>query len=137
MKINTLKEIEYSKFSEENGQLSIFQVGVEIPYEIKRIFTVLANNGDIRGNHAHKSCSQFLICLAGKIRLTCDDGMGNIETFLIDQKSKGILISPMIWASQEYLLNQSVLMVICDQPYNPDEYIRNYDYFISITKVQL
>jgi dTDP-4-dehydrorhamnose 3,5-epimerase-like enzyme len=136
MKINTLKKIEYSKFSEDNGQLSIFQVGVEIPYEIKRIFTVLANNGDIRGNHAHKSCSQLLICLAGKIRLTCDDGMGNIETFLLDQKSKGILISPRIWAFQEYLLNQSVLMVVCDQPYNPDEYIRNYDDFISIIKVQ-
>jgi dTDP-4-dehydrorhamnose 3,5-epimerase-like enzyme len=126
-----LKLIEYPNFPEENGQLSIFQTGDAIPYNIKIVFTVLANNGDVRGDHAHIECSQILICLAGEIRLTCDDGEGNKQSFILNRQSKGVLIPPMIWAIQEYCVDQSVLMVICDQVYDPADYIRDYQIFIK------
>lgn len=134
MSIESLKLIEYPNFPEENGQLSVFQTGNEIPYNIKRVFTVLANNGDIRGDHAHIACTQILICLAGEIKLTCDDGMGNKPTFILNRQSKGVLIPPKIWAIQEYLADQSVLMVICDQVYDPTDYIRDYKSFLKVIK---
>jgi dTDP-4-dehydrorhamnose 3,5-epimerase-like enzyme len=136
MKIESLTLIDYPKFPEENGQLSVFQAGNGIPYDIKRVFTVLANSGDIRGDHAHITCSQSLICLAGEVKLTCDDGKGNKQTFVLNRQSKGVLIPPKIWAIQEYLADQSVLMVICDQVYDPADYIRDYEIFIKFIKAE-
>ena len=137
MTIESLVLIDYPKFPEENGQLSVFQIGNQIPYEIKRVFTILANFGDIRGDHAHIACSQTLICLAGQIKLTCDDGMGNKQTFLLNRASKGVLIPPKIWGIQEYMADQSVLMVICDQIYDPSDYISDYQSFIKFVKAEL
>jgi dTDP-4-dehydrorhamnose 3,5-epimerase-like enzyme len=136
MRIESLVLIDYPKFPEENGQLSVFQAGNGIPYNIKRVFTVLANNGDIRGDHAHIGCSQILICLTGEIKLTCDDGQGNKRTFMLTPQSKGVLIPPKIWAIQEYLADQAVLMVICDQEYDPADYLRDYESFIKVIKAE-
>jgi hypothetical protein len=41
----------------------------------------------------------------------------------------GLLILPGVWAEQKYLENSSILTVLCDQPFNEEEYIRNYDEF--------
>jgi dTDP-4-dehydrorhamnose 3,5-epimerase-like enzyme len=137
MVIKSLKQIEFQRFIEDNGQLSIFQVGSNIPFDIKRVFTVLSDSGHVRGSHAHIFCSQILFCLAGEVRLTCDDGIGNKDTITLNRKSNGILIPPMIWAKQEYLVDNSLLMVICNQEFNEQEYIRDYDIFKDFIKDKL
>lgn len=134
MNIKSLRVINYPNFPEENGQLSVFESGNEIPINIKRVFTVLANKGDIRGDHAHIKCSQILVCLSGEIKLNCCDVDGREQFFFLNPLSGGILVPPMIWAVQEYRVDRSVLMVICDQIYDPEDYIRNYDNFIKKAK---
>jgi dTDP-4-dehydrorhamnose 3,5-epimerase-like enzyme len=134
MTINHVLQFDYPKVTDENGQLSIFQTGNGIPYAIKRVFTVLANAGDIRGDHSHISCSQILVCLAGEIKVKCDDGIGGEKIFNLKPNTPAVLIPPGIWAAEEYLIDRSVLLVICDKDYDPADYIRNYDAFTEQAK---
>jgi WxcM-like, C-terminal. len=84
--------------------------------------------GDIRGDHAHKQCSQLLVCVSGQIRVVCDDGL--VETYhLLDSMNCGLLVPPCIWAKEEYVTDGAVLMVLCDRNYEEDDYIRDYNDF--------
>ena len=101
-----------------------------IPFTICRIFTVLANADGKRGEHAHKKCKQLIICVSGAIDLLCDDGEKR-QTIRMSSNSDGVLVPNGIWAEQTYLEDKTVLLVICDQPYDENDYIRNYDEFID------
>ena len=79
----------------------------------------------MRGEHAHKQCSQLLMCAAGKVLVTCDDGFKKSE-YLLNGMHIALLIPPGIWATQEYLTNDALLIVVCDRDYESEDYIRDY-----------
>ena len=130
MKIEIIK---FPTFEDNSGCLSVYEVFKNVPFAIKRIFTVKAKKNEIRGNHAHKECAQLLICLNGKIMVECKDGL-NQNTYLLESTSKGLLIPPGIWASEKYLEENSILMVLCNQEYIQDDYIKTWNEFIKFTK---
>lgn len=121
--------IRFPKIENSNGVLSVYQAGDHVPFDIRRIFTVSAGEGSIRGNHAHKACTQLLVCTHGKIRVTCDDGSTE-EHCDLDDTGLGLLIPPGIWARQQYVTDDAVLMVLCDLGYEESDYLRDYDAFL-------
>lgn len=122
------KEISFPRYLDPNGVLCVFESGIQLPFEIRRVFTVSALLGDLRGDHAHKECTQLLVCVSGQIRVTCDDGL-LVTNHLLQSMCDGLLIPPGIWAREEYLTDGAVLMVLCDSKYDEAEYIRDYDNF--------
>ncbi len=102
----------------------------QVPFTICRVFTVLAGSDNKRGEHAHKECNQLLTCVSGAIDLLCDDG-NQRQTIKLRPDSDGVWVPNGIWAEQTFLEDKSVLLVICDQPYDENDYIRNYDEFID------
>ena len=132
MKLVKLIELPYHK--ESNGDL----VAVEgesnvIPFSIKRVFNVRAQKGNIRGRHAHRQCSQLLICTNGSIEVKCDDGSTN-ELYVLDKPNFGLLIAPGVWAEQRYMEDNTILTVLCDRPFEEVDYLRNYEDFIIFAK---
>jgi len=107
--------------------------GGHFPFDIRRVFTVSAKAGDIRGDHAHKKCSQLLVCVSGRIRVSWDNG-SVVSDQLLENMGSGILIPPGIWAKEEYLEDDSVLMVLCDRGYESEDYIRSYPEFREFIK---
>lgn len=75
MNNNKIRHIELPIFQEENGELVVVEGGNHIPFQIARIFTVRASDNNIRGQHAHKTCTQFLICSSGAVQVNCDNGV--------------------------------------------------------------
>ena len=127
--IDSVKLIQFPVFKEDNGELSVFEQNINgIPFQIERIFNVRSNKGSVRGQHAHRLCSQLLICSNGSIEVTCDDSF-NKKVFLLDRPNYGLLVPPAIWAEQNYLQNNSSMTVICDRPYEAKDYISNYKLF--------
>jgi len=102
----------------------------QVPFSIARVFTVCANKGAVRGDHAHYRCTQLLVCLSGTILVTCFDGRLT-ETAFLESNGRGILIPPGIWATQEYQKDNSVMMVLCDRGYEPEDYIRDSRKFVD------
>ena len=111
------------------GRLFVYEAGSAVPFGIKRVFTVSSAAGRRGGDHAHKRCTQLLVCVHGGIRVTCDNGKTRSE-WLLDSATTGLLLSPGIWATQEYLTEGATLMVLCDREYEIADYIRNYDEFL-------
>ena len=125
--------INFCMHTSESGTLCVFETGDMVPFVIKRIFTVKGKTNEIRGNHAHKICQQLLVCVSGKIEVTCDDGARK-DVYKLDEINKGLLIPAGIWASEKFLKKETVLMVLCDRNYEENDYIRNYEeYKNSIT----
>ena len=123
MKLVKLIELPYLK--ENNGDLVVVE-GEIIPFSIKRVFNVRQQKGDIRGRHAHRHCSQLLICTNGAVEVKCDDSR-TTEIYVLDKPNFGLFIPPGIWADQKYIENNTILTVLCDRPFEEADYIRNYD----------
>lgn len=117
-----------------NGDLVVTEGFTHVPFAIARVFAVVASAGAIRGQHAHKGCTQFVTCPNGVVEVLCDDGVEQ-ATYLLDQPGLGLLIPPSIWAQQTYRSSGAVLMVLCDRPYEPSDYIRDYAEFLDYRKM--
>lgn len=124
--IDSVKLLDLPHHFEDNGDLIVMEKIINVPFEIERVFVVRAPEGAIRGQHAHKACSQFLTCPSGLIEVICDDGTDK-KTFLLTHPNMGLLIPPGIWAQQTYILPNSILTVLCDRIYEAADYIREYD----------
>ena len=127
--MKTAKLIEFPIFKEDNGVLSVFEHGNQfVPFSIKRIFNVRSEIGSVRGKHAHRLCSQLLICSNGAIEVLCDDSV-NQNVFILDKPNYGLLVPPGIWAEEKYIEHNSTMTVICDRIYEAEDYISDYRLF--------
>ena len=126
--ISAVIPIELPHYFADNGDLVVMEGLTHVPFAIARVFVVLAPAGAIRGQHAHKACTQFLTCPIGSVEARCDDGR-EIATYILDQPHVGLLVPPGIWTQQTYLAPGSVLAVLCDRPYESQDYIRDYGDF--------
>jgi hypothetical protein len=126
-KVAVLRTVQFAHHVRDDGALTVLE-GDNLPFAIARLFFVSAVAGAKRGMHAHRMCSQFMICASGGIEVLCDDG-AETRSFLLDRPNLGLLVPPSIWATETYLSAGSVLAVACDRPYKDDDYIRDYEAF--------
>jgi dTDP-4-dehydrorhamnose 3,5-epimerase-like enzyme len=120
--------INFPLHTNDNGTLGVYETGKSVPFKISRVFTVTAKKDEVRGHHAHKECSQLLVCVSGVIKVICDDGI-NITEYKLQNMGHGLLIPPGLWAYEEYLEDDTVVMVLCDHGYEESDYIRDYNTF--------
>ena len=113
------------------GDLTVGEFETEFPFRPKRYFVISGvPKGEIRGEHAHKQCHQFLICAYGQCSVTVDDGATRLEVQL-DNPSVGIHLPPMIWGRQWQYSADAALLVFASEAYDPADYIREYDAFLK------
>ena len=126
---------ELPSFPDTNGLLVVTAESPR-PFPVQRVFTVHSDSGEVRGQHAHRECSQFLVCLSGSFRIMLHNGTETWEVSL-DRPSIGLLIPPFIWASELSEADGSVLLVLCDREFDEAEYIRDFDDFLAVTLADL
>ncbi len=117
------------RLSDTRGSLSVGEVQRELPFPPERYFAVYdVPSVELRGEHAHKQCEQFLLCLHGSCRILLDDGTNRCEVIL-DRPDVGVYMPSMIWGTQYRYTRDAVLFVFASQVYDPGDYIRDYDEF--------
>lgn len=113
------------------GSLSFGETFRHVPFEVKRYFLVHGVQDErIRGEHAHRSSHQFLVCVAGRCHVVTDDGRQRHE-IVLDSPVKGLHIPPMVWATQYKFTRDAVLMVLASDYYDAGDYIRDYDEYLK------
>lgn len=123
--------IDLQNIHDEGSLLVVGECGRHIPFPVRRMFAVTAvSPGERRGHHAHRQLNQMLICMSGSIDVVTDDGHER-RTYRLDHLSRGLHVPPGIWAEQTYEGPGTVLLVLCDQPYDEADYIREYDQFLA------
>jgi dTDP-4-dehydrorhamnose 3,5-epimerase-like enzyme len=120
-----VRAIELPCHRRENGEVVVAEAATGVPFAIARLFVLRAPQGAERGHHAHKLCSQFIICSNGAVVVVLDDGTAR-QVFTLDRSNCALLVPPMIWNTVVFRAPETVVSVLCDRPYEPDDYVRDY-----------
>ena len=113
------------------GNLCVAELGKQLNFETKRLFFVYGvPNTKVRGEHAHKACHQFLICIKGSVHVIVDDAVRK-EEIILDRPDLGLHIAPGVWGLQYRYSDDAVLAVLASHPYDEADYMRDYDEFLE------
>ena len=122
------------KFTKKSGELLPITFNNKFPIKVKRIFVIYGKKNYIRGDHAHKKCSQIFFPIIGKIKISIKYKKTEKSINLSHKDSKALLVPPRIWSKVEFLKNNSVVLVLTDYEYDFKDYIETYKEFIAFQK---
>ena len=80
----------------------------------------------IRGEHAHKKCSQFFIPVFGKIILNIKTPKTKKRIVLNHLSKTAVLVPPKYWCGVKFIDKNSILMVVCDKYYDVNDYLETF-----------
>ena len=120
--VSELSTVAFLRFTDERGSLGVAELQPLLAFPVKRVFWIYDVARDAtRGGHAHKRCNQFLICLTGLVSVEAFDGVSNRALAL--PAGSGVHIPPAIYATERFDAEGSLLAVLCDLPFDKDDYI--------------
>jgi dTDP-4-dehydrorhamnose 3,5-epimerase-like enzyme len=128
--LSHVRTIDLPRHARADGEVVVAEAAAQVPFRIERMFALAAPVGAKRGHHAHRLCSQFMICVNGAVDVICEDGSKQ-KTFILDRRDLALLVPPGLWNTVEFRQNDSVVVVLCDRVYEADDYIRDYAAFLS------
>lgn len=116
-------------FEDLRGKLGPIEFSRDLPFAPVRSFLVHGvPTNNVRGEHAHLICHQFLIAAHGSLAVVIDDGRARSQVVL-SEPSVGLYLKPMVWGIQYKFETQTVLLVLASHPYEASDYIRDYNTF--------
>lgn len=129
--INDCEIINLSTIKRREGNITPVEGGRDIPFQIERIYYLYdVPGGSSRGGHAHKELQQLLVAVMGSFDVILDDG-NQKKTVHLDRAYHGLYIPQRIWRELENFSSGGICLVLASAFYDPDEYIYDYDSFIS------
>ena len=124
----------FKRIGDERGELVALEVFKDIPFEIKRIYYIFNTADRVRrGFHAHKNLNQIAVTVKGSCKFLLDDGT-NTKHVTLDGPNQGLLLNGFLWREMYDFSEDCVLLVLADQLYDEDDYVRNYDEFMKMVK---
>ena len=118
-------------FTEPDGVLGVSEFA-GLPFVPQRFFWLSAIEGDaIRADHAHRTCHQLLMCLAGSLTATITTVSNEIVVHTMSVGST-IHLRPLHWLKLSVFSSDAVLGVLASEPYSRDEYITDRSEFFCL-----
>ena len=132
MNLMNARKIAFPEHGDDRGHLVVIEGKIDIPFEIKRLFYIYGSDMDVvRGQHANRRSEFILVNVAGQCKVKVLDGKGGEEIFLLDEPHVGIYLPVMHWKDMYDFSPDSLLLVLANEHYDPDEYIRDYEVFVD------
>ena len=124
----------FSQHGDERGMLVALEELSDIPFRIKRVYYMYDTGaGVVRGQHAHKSLEQILICIHGSCKILLDNGREK-EVVSLEKPYEGLYIAKDMWREMYDFSSDAVLMVLASDIYREEDYIRDYDTFLRLVQ---
>ena len=119
------------KLLDERGNLSFFENGSQLPFDIKRVHWIYdVPGGETRGGLAYKETEEFIVAMSGSFDVSVDDGY-KVEKFSLNRSYMGLYIPKGTWRSIDNFSTNSVAVIAASTHYNPTDAIRDYSDFKS------
>jgi UDP-2-acetamido-3-amino-2,3-dideoxy-glucuronate N-acetyltransferase len=120
------------RFIDMRGTLSAGEFERSVPFAVKRYFLVYdVPSAEVRGEHAHHRCRQFLVAVRGALSVMADDGERR-EEFRLDDPTLGLQLPPGVWGVQYRYTADAMLLVFASEYYDASDYIRDYEAFRAL-----
>lgn len=131
MGINDCRLIDLPKISDPRGNLSVIEAGIQIPFDIKRVYYLYdVPGGSSRAGHGHRELQQLIIAMSGSFDVTVDDGIQR-KKFHLNRSYFGLYIPKGMWREVENFSSGGVCLVLASTAYDVSDYIYDYDDFIK------
>ena len=135
MQKRNVEMLSFEQRGDERGHLVIVEGNKDIPFSIERAFYIYGSDADVvRGKHANRKSQFVLINVAGTSKIKIMDGKGNEAIFCLNRPHTGLYIPEMIWKEMYDFSEDSVLLCLSSEKYDPEEYIREYDDYVKEMK---
>lgn len=122
--------IDFKVFGDDRGSLIALENKHNVPFDVRRVYYIYGTKENVRrGYHAHKNLKQLAICMHGSCKFLLDDGVTK-ESISLNTPDEGLLLEGLIWREMYDFSPDCVLMVLADEYYTEDDYIRNYEDFL-------
>lgn len=130
------KLINVQDFSNEEGALNVVEAYKELGFLAKRAYWLYNIPGDItRGHHAHKELYQCMICMSGDFHVQLK-GRRKTFDFHMDNRHQALIIPPGYWREITNFSEDGCCLVLASDEYDENDYIRDYNNFLSWEKAQ-
>ena len=124
--------IELPLIDDERGSLAFGECERHIPFRIERVFwTYNIKDGNIRGDHAHRTCHMVIFPLGGSFKMEVDDGERQVVLQMNDPHV-GILIPPLVWCRLYDFTKDAACVSLASEPYSAEDYIHDYEEFLRM-----
>lgn len=132
--MNEPKIIQLPKISDPRGNLSFFENDNQLPFKIRRSYWIYdVPGGENRGGHAYKNTEEFIVALSGSFDVVLDNGTEK-KTFALNRSYYGLYVPNLYWREMENFSTNSLAMIVSSTDYNAEDYIRDYNEFLSKVK---
>lgn len=121
--------IELPRHNDPRGNLSVIESGVQIPFDIKRVYYLYdVPGGSARAGHGHRELQQFIVAMSGSFDVIVDDGHGR-KKISLNRSYYGLYIPKLMWREVENFSSGAVCMVLASTMYDADDYFHDYAEF--------
>jgi len=118
---------------QERGSLTAIEFGGLLPFPALRCMMIYnVPHGGHRGNHAHLTLDEVLICVAGSCRVLLDDGLGDRAVVALESSEMGLRVPPMVWTAQFGHSPDAVLVVLASAGHDQSDYVHSYKEFEKV-----
>lgn len=128
-----MRLIEINRIHDPRGTLSALQ---GCPFKIKRVYWLYDIPGGVsqRGGHANKECHRMIFALSGSFEVrTQEDAMSNPERVRLSKPWVGVEVKPMTWLELRDFSSGAVALVVANNEYDHNDYIRDRDEWFKQT----
>lgn len=134
MKIEDCRIIDLRRIPRREGSITPVDGLTDIPFSIARVYFLYdVPGGANRGGHAHKKLEQLVVAAMGEFDVVIDDGERR-KTFTLNRAYHGLYLSNMVWREIVDFSSGGVCLVLASQAYDKEDYIRDYDTFVSLSR---
>ena len=126
--------VQFPRISDQRGSLAFGEAERHIPFPIKRIFwTYNIQDGNMRGDHAHRTCEMVLFPIGGSFDIELDDGEHRTVLHM-DDPSQGVFIPPLVWCKLLNFTKDAACISLASEEYRAEDYIHDYEEFLKLIK---
>ena len=117
-------QIETLEFTDYRGTLSFAEAEENIPFPVKRLFWIYGVKENMsRGGHAHKTCKQAIIAVAGSFDIFITD-LKSEMTLKMDKPNQILVIPEGIWCELKNFSKDAVALVATSEHFDKDDYLQ-------------
>ncbi len=124
--------LNFNSVNDFRGVLTSVEFGIDLDFEIKRIFYLHRIHGE-RGGHAHIDTDQVLICMSGSLDIELVYN-NQIFNFHLDNPEFGITIPRLTFVTMRNFSLDACVLVLANTHYDYSKSLRNFEDFNNYLK---